>query len=219
MRSQQFLVIGAGRFGSAVATTLYELGHEVVVVDRREPAVEAVMDQVTHAIIADATDEQALLKLGVANFDAVIVAIGTGLESNILATLAAKSSGARHVVSKATSNLAARVLTRVGADLVVRPEHDMGQRLARQLAAPSILDSFQLGEAHGVVELEAGTKLVGRLDALRLPNRFGVQVIAVNRDDGVEVSPGAAFELQSEDRLVIIGGNEELEKLRAYLSE
>lgn len=219
MKSQQFLVIGAGRFGSAVATTLYDLGHEVVVVDRREAAVEAVMDQVTHAIIADATDEQALQKIGVANFDGVIVAIGTALESNILATLAAKSSGARHVVSKATSNLAARVLTRVGADLVVRPEHDMGQRLARQLAAPNILDSFALGDAHGVVELEAGPKLVGRLDALRLPNRFGVQVIAVNRDEGVEVSPGATFELQSEDRLVIIGGNDELAKLRTYLSE
>ncbi len=138
MKVQQFLVIGAGRFGSAVATTLYDLGHEVVVVDQREAAIEAIMDQVTHAIIADATDEQALNKIGVANFDAVIVAIGTGLESNILATLAAKSIGARHVVSKATSNLAARVLARVGADLVVRPEHDMGQRLARQLAAPSI---------------------------------------------------------------------------------
>lgn len=212
-------MIGAGRFGTAVATTLYDLGHEVVVVDRREAAIEAVMDQVTHAIIADATDEQALQKIGVANFDGVVVAIGTGLESNILATLAAKSSGARNVVSKATSNLAARVLTRVGADLVVRPEHDMGQRLARQLAAPSILDSFTLGDAHGVVELEAGPKLVGRLDALRLPNRFGVQVIAVNRQNGVEINPGATFELQSDDRLVVIGGNDELGKLRSYLSE
>lgn len=219
MKAKQFLVIGAGRFGAAVATTLYDLGHEVVVIDRSEAAVEAIMNRVTHAAIADAADEQALRKLGCGNFDAVIVAIGHNLEGNILATVAAKSVGARHVVSKVASELAARVLARVGADEVIRPEHDMGVRVARQLATPSILDAFNLGPEHGVIEIDVGPRLTGTLESLRLRNRFGVQVIAVNRAGKLEVGPRADFELKPGDKVVLIGSNAAIEKIRDYLSE
>lgn len=219
MKAKQFLVIGAGRFGSAVATTLYDLGHEVVVLDRSEAAVEAIMNRVTHAAIADAADEQALRKLGCGNFDAVIVAIGHNLEGNILATVAAKSVGARHVVSKVASELAARVLARVGADEVIRPEHDMGVRVARQLATPSIIDAFNLGPEHGVIEIDVGPRLTGTLESLRLRNRFGVQVIAVNRAGKLEVGPRADFELKPGDKVVLIGSNAAIEKIRDYLSE
>lgn len=219
MKTKQFLVIGAGRFGSAVATTLYNLGHEVVVVDRSEEAVEGIMNQVTHAAIADATDEDTLRKLGCSNFDAVVVAIGENFEANVLATVAAKSVGARHVVSKVASALAARVLARIGADEVIRPEHDMGIRVARQLATPSILDAFNLGTEHGVIEIEVGSRLVGSLESLRLRNRFGVQVIAVNRAGRLEVGPRADFELKPGDKVVLIGSNEAIAKIRDYLSE
>ena len=219
MKAKQFLVIGAGRFGSAVATTLYDLGHEVVVIDRSEAAVEAIMNRVTHAAIADAADEQALRKVGCGNFDAVIVAIGHNLEGNILATVAAKSVGARHVVSKVASELAARVLARVGADEVIRPEHDMGVRVARQLATPSIIDAFNLGPEHGVIEIDVGPRLTGTLESLRLRNRFGVQVIAVNRAGRLEIGPRADFELKPGDKVVLIGSNSAIEKIRDYLSE
>lgn len=219
MKAKQFLVIGAGRFGSAVATTLYSLGHEVVVVDRSEEAVEAIMNQVTHAAIVDATDEEALRKLGCSNFDAVIVAIGHNLEANILATVAAKSVGARHVVSKVASGLAARVLARVGADEVIRPEHDMGIRVARQLATPSIIDAFNLGPEHGVIEIDVRPRLAGTLESLRLRNRFGVQVIAVNRAGRLEVGPRADFELKPGDKVVLIGSNEAIDRIRDFLSE
>jgi trk system potassium uptake protein len=219
VKAKQFLVIGAGRFGAAVATTLYDLGHEVVVIDRSEAAVEAIMNRVTHAAIADAADEQALRKLGCGNFDAVIVAIGHNLEGNILATVAAKSVGARHVVSKVASELAARVLARVGADEVIRPEHDMGVRVARQLATPSIIDAFNLGPEHGVIEIDVGPRLTGTLESLRLRNRFGVQVIAVNRAGKLEVGPRADFELKPGDKVVLIGSNAAIEKIRDYLSE
>jgi len=219
VKAKQFLVIGAGRFGSAVATTLYSLGHEVVVVDRSEKAIEAIMNQVTHAAIVDATDEDALRKLGCANFDAVIVAIGEDLEANILATVAAKGVGARHVVSKVASALAARVLARVGADEVIRPEHDMGVRVARQLATPSILDAFDLGPDHGVIEIEVRPRLAGTLEQLRLRNRFGVQAIAVNRAGKLEVGPHGDFELRPGDKVVLIGSNEAIQRIREYLSE
>lgn len=219
MKTKQFLVIGAGRFGTALATTLYDLGHEVVVVDRSEEAIEAIMHRVTHAAIVDATDEEALRKLGCGNFDAVVVAIGDNLEANILATVAAKSVGARHVVSKVASALAARVLAKVGADVVVRPEHDMGVRVARQLATPSILDAFDLGSDHGVIEIEVRPRLAGTLEHLRLRNRFGVQAIAVNRSGKLEVGPPGDFELRPGDKVVLIGSNAAIERMRDYLSE
>lgn len=219
MKAQQYMVIGAGRFGAALATTLYELGHEVVVVDSREVAIKSVMDHVTHAAIADASNEEALRKLGISNFDTVIVAMGSNLEASILATVAAKTSGVKRVICKATTELSARALMRVGADEVVRPEHDMGKRLGQRLASPSILDEFDLGDVHSVVEVGVGTKLKGTLAELRLPNRFGVTVIAVNRDGDVSVSPGAGFEVREGDKLVLIGGNDAIEKLRRYLAD
>ena len=217
--ARQFLVVGAGRFGTAVAQTLYDLGHEVVVVDKDEGALEEVMNDVTHAAILDATDEDALRKLGAETFDSVIVAIGDNLEASILATVALKSVGAKHVISKADRQLTARVLASVGADEVVRPEHDMGMRLARQLASPNIIDTLELGDEHSVLEIEVKDKLCGKLKALRLPNRFGVQVIAVYQGGRLEVSPGADFEVKAGNRMVLIGSNRDLEKIRKYLDD
>lgn len=184
MKSKQCLVIGLGRFGSAVATTLYELGHEVVAVDVEEDNVQRVMNLVTHAAILDATDERALRSIGVGEFDEVVIAIGSDIKSNILATLAAKNLGARHVVSKATDEVAARVLEKIGADEVIRPEHDMGVRTAQRIGGIRRKDTPDLGPNTSIVELGVNERLRGTLKELNLSNRFGVQVIALNRGGG-----------------------------------
>jgi trk system potassium uptake protein len=162
MKTRSFLIIGAGRFGEAVATTLFQSGHEVVVVDADEAAVQRVMASVTHALIADGTDERALRDLGAANFDAVVVAIGNRLEASVLATAAAKDAGARRIVAKAPTSVAERILRRVGADEVVRPERDMGVRLAQHLVTPSLVDrDGQLIVSPGAeVEVLEGDRLV-----------------------------------------------------------
>jgi trk system potassium uptake protein TrkA len=217
--SKQILVIGAGRFGSAVALTLARAGHEVVVADVDEAALRPVMDEVAHAAVVDATDEEALRRLGVGNFDTIVVGIGTNFEASVLVTVAAKAAGGQRVVAKATSSTAARVLQRVGADEVVRPEHDMGVRLAHQIATPSLVDAFRLGEEHEVVEIEVGEEeiLHGRLAKLRLPNKYGVQVIAVTREGELRISPGAEFEVRPGDRLVVIGSVESVRRFEAEL--
>jgi len=217
MKVRSFLVIGAGRFGGALARTLFDLGHEVVVADRDEDALEAVMAHATHAVLVDAADEEALAKLGPANFDVIVVAIGESFEAAVMTIAAAKSLGAQRVVAKATSALAAQVLQKVGADEVVRPEHDMGVRLARQLVTPALLDAFELGETHGVVEIEAGPKLVGTLAHLRLPNRFRVQVIVVERGEQLTVGPKSDFEIEIGDRLVVLGETGDLDRFREAL--
>lgn len=218
--TKQILVIGAGRFGSAVALTLARAGHEVVVCDLHEEALRPLMDEVTHAAVLDATDEDALRHLGVGNFDVVVVAIATDFEAGVLATLAAKAAGAARVVAKATGATAAHVLSRVGADDVVRPEHDMGVRLAQQITTPSIVDAFQLGEGHEVVEVDVGENeaLHGPLAKLRLPNRYGVQVIAVTRGGELSVSPGADFEIRRGDRVVVIGSVDAVQRFESSLS-
>lgn len=217
MANKQFLVIGLGRFGNALATTLYDLGHEVVAVDLDEEKVERVADTVTHAAIADGASEDALRRLGVANFDHVIVAVGTDFQASVMATITARQLDAKVITCKATNAVMAEVLTRLGADEVIRPEHDMGVRLAKQLATPSIIDAFQLGDNHEVVEIEAPEKLVGTLGELKLSNRFGVHVIAVNRRGALSLTPGAEFEVRREDSLVIIGLSKNVQELREFL--
>lgn len=218
MKAKQYLVIGAGRFGSALATTLYDLGHEVVVADSNEGRIDAVMEHVTHAVILDATDEDALGKLGLQDFDRVVVAIGNDLEASILTIVAAKNQGAKTILSKATSETTARVMLTVGADEVVRPEHDMGVRVAKSLATPTITDAFNLGENYEVIEFTAQRKLCGRLSDLKLANRFGVQVIAVNRHGKLEISPSADFVISPGDEVVIIGETRAIGRLRDHFS-
>ena len=218
MKTKQYLVIGAGRFGSALASTLYDLGHEVVVADSSEARIDEVIEHVTHAVILDATDEDALGKLGLKNFDEVIVAIGNDLEASILTIVAAKNQGAKTILSKATSDNAARVMLKVGADKVVRPEHDMGVRVAKSLATPTIVDAFNLGENYEVIEFTAQKRLCGSLRELKLANRFGVQVIAINRRGKLEISPSADFIVAPGDDVVIIGEVDAIKRLREHFS-
>lgn len=217
MKVRSFLVIGAGRFGSALVRTLFDLGHEVVVVDRDDATLEAVMAHATQAVVLNAVDEETLARLGPANFDTVVVAIGESFEGAVLAVAAAKSLGARRIVAKATSELAAQVLAKVGADEVVRPEHDSGVRLARHLVTPALVDAFELSENSGVVEIEAGPDLVGTLAHLRLTNRFHVQVIAFARGEKLTAAPKAEFEVVEGDRLVVIGATADLDRFREAL--
>ena len=219
MKAKQCLVVGLGRFGSAVATTLYEMGHEVVAIDHTEENVERIMNRVTHAAIVDATDERGMRSIGVGDFDVVVIAIGSDVQANILATMNAKSLGAPYVVSKAVDEMARRVLERIGADLVVRPEHDMGVRLARQIANPNVLDTLDLGSDHAIVELEANERLRGTLMELNMTGRFGVQVIAIGRRGQLEVSPRAESTVEPHDKLVVIGNGHSIDELRRYLDK
>ena len=217
---KQVLVIGAGRFGVALATTLTEEGHEVVVLDRDEAALKPLMDDVAHAAVGDGSDAATLRELGASNFDVVVVAVASDFEAGVLCTVAARTAEAKRVVAKATTGTAARVLAAVGADEVVRPEHDLGVRLAHQIATPSIVDAFQLGPEHEVVEVEVDddSPLQGRLAALRLPNRLGVQIIAVTRSGELIVNPGADFGVRSGDRLVAIGATDAIEALQKEIA-
>lgn len=130
---ESFVIIGMGRFGSAVATELFCMKRDVLVLDEHEECIAPVMDYVTESIIGDAKDETVLRSLGIQNFDCVVVAIANKLEDSILITMMLKEMGAKFVVCKAQNELHAKILTQLGADKVVRPEFDMGRQLAHSL--------------------------------------------------------------------------------------
>ena len=123
---KQYIVIGCGRFGTSVATTMHLLGHQVMAIDKNEEVIQNISDKVTHAVIGDVSDEQVLRSIGLGNFDVAIIAIGGDIRSSIMATLLAKEMGVNQIVCKAKDELQGKVLYKIGADRVVFPERDMG---------------------------------------------------------------------------------------------
>lgn len=204
----EFAVIGLGRFGSSVALTLAAQGYSVLGVDSDPRIVQKLADSLTQALVLDATDENALRAADIGTFDVAIVAIGSDFESNILATTALKSVGVRRIICKALTERQRSILLRVGADKVVLPESEAGQRLAIELANPNLLDRLPLGAEHCVVELSVPEKLSGKtIHQADLRRRFGVTTVAVKRGDEVIVAPPADLSLLKDDLLVVIGTN------------
>lgn len=210
----EFAVIGLGRFGTSLALALMESGHTVLGIDRDAQLVQRLVDDLTQAVILDATDENALREVDIGSFDIVIVAIGADFESNLLATVSLKSLGVRHVICKAVTGRQAEILLRVGADEVVQPEHDAGRRLAEKLAAPAVLERLPLGPEYSVMELVAPDPFVGKnLVELDLRNQMGVTVLLVERGNQLIVSPPADTIIQEHDLLVVLGRNEVVREL------
>ncbi|MDI3257550.1 MAG: TrkA family potassium uptake protein [Kyrpidia sp.] len=211
---KQFVVIGLGRFGSSVARTLYQTGHEVLAVDSDREVIEDIMDSVTHAVQADATDEQALRALGLRNFDVAVIAIGADIQASILCTLIVRELGVPFIVAKAQTELHGKVLSRIGADRVVHPERDMGLRVAHNLVSPNILDYIELSPDYSIAEVVAGPKMVGKtLRQLDIRAKFGCNVMAIKRGENINISPQADDRLRERDVLVVIGSNDDLHRL------
>ncbi len=212
---KQFVVIGLGRFGSSVARTLAERGYNVLAIDKDEALVQELANEVTHAVQADSTDENAMNALGLRNFDVAIVAIGSDVHANILTTMILKEMGVRYVVAKALDPLHGKVLTKVGADRVVFPERDMGMRIALNLISSNILDIIEFAPNFSIVEIMTTQNMVGKtLNELQLRSKFGVNVVAVKDGERINISPAASDELREGDVLVVLGENQALDKLK-----
>lgn len=211
---KQVAVIGLGRFGSSVARTLASSGCEVLAVDVDEARVKAIADEVTDAVRANALDDGALRGLGLRNFEVVVVAIGHEVEASILTTVLLKEMGVPKIVAKAQDELHGRVLQKVGADIVVYPERDMGVRLAHTLISRNVIDEIQISTDYSIMEMQAPPRFLDRsLKELELRQRFGLTVLAIRRADRIIVSPDAEQTLEEGDVLVTLGQPEKLESL------
>jgi len=191
------------------------MGCEVVGIDADAAKVEAVMNEITHAIQADARDEEALKAAGVRNVDVAIVAIGEDVEANILVTLIVKEMGIKCVVAKALNDLHAKVLAKIGADKIVFPERDMGIRVARALAAGNVLEHIDLSPEYSIEEIAAPHRLAGKtLAELNLRAKHGAMVMAIKRKEEIIVAPGGDDVIRVGDILVLLGPTKVLERFQ-----
>ncbi len=217
---KQFIVLGLGRFGSAVATTLVELGNEVLGVDSDPEIVNDLKTKITEVVQADISDERTLTELGAKNFDVAIVGVGSNLESSILTTIILKEMGIKYIIAKAQNTLHGKVLEKIGVDKVVFPERDVGIRIARGLTTPSIKDYIELEPDYSVIEIEALSEFADKtLSELNLQNKYGIYVLAIKRYNKFNISPQAKDVIKKGDFLIVIGETKKITKLASKPSK
>ena len=205
-KDKQYIVIGCGRFGSALAKKMSELGNEVMVIDKSREVIENIADEVTHTAILDVTDENHLRSIGLGNFDVAIVAISSDIRASIMATIMAKELGVSKVVCKAKDELEAKVLYKVGADKVVFPERDMGIRVAYNLVSDNILDQINLDPEYSIMEIVTPAKWIDKtIIELNLRAEYDITVLAVKTGSGLKVMPSPNYCMREGNILIIIG--------------
>ncbi len=211
---KQFVILGAGRFGSSVAIKLMDFGQEVMVVDSNEDTVQNLADKVTYAVQVDVTDENAIRSLGIRNFDTAVVTIGSNIQASILATLMIKELGIKTIVAKAQTEMHAKVLYKIGADRVVFPEREMGIRVAKNLTSSNVMDFIELAPEYSIVEIAPLSEWIGKsIIELDLRGKHGLNVMAIRKGPDINISVMPTNVIESGDVLIVIGHNENLKKV------
>ena len=212
-----FAVIGLGSFGYFVARFLGERGFQVVAIDKREAEVEEVKPFVEKAVIADAKNIKTLRSLGIDQMDAVVVNVGEEIDASILITLHLKELGVKRIIVKAITQDHRKILDIIGATDIVYPERDAAFKVAQSLDNPNILDYLLLAPGYSILELAPPPSFLHKtLRELDISNRYGVQVIMVKEiiPENIIIVPSADHVVKDSDILVMLGKNDNLEKLR-----
>ena len=152
--------------------------------------------------------------LGIRNFDVVVVAIGADVQANLMTTLQLKEMGVSYIVAKAKNNLHGKMLEKIGADRVVYPERDMGQRVAHNLVSSNVLEYIELSPEYSIVEVTAPKVLVGKnLVETDLRGRYEVNVVAIRRGEQLLVPPQPTEKIMDKDVLFVVGANRGVQRL------
>ena len=226
---QRFAVIGLGRFGQGLARALAANGAEVVAIDRNPKLVESVRDDVTVAVRLDSTDREALLAQGVTDVDLAVVGIGDAFEAAALTVAVLKDLGVPRIYARAENEIQGQILSRIGADQIVNPEHESALRWAHRLMLPNLKQYIEMGENHSMVYTVAPASFHHKTPAeLALRRQYGVNLVAVKREirtatDSTEEPPAAAVvsvpeadtAILPDDVLILVGSNEALSSLPA----
>ena len=208
------IVLGLGRFGYAVATKLFEKGVYVTAVDSNYKKVEKIANFVSSAAQGDITEEVSMNSLGINNYDVAIIATGTDIEASIEATLICKDSGVDKIIAKATSQSHARILKKIGADQIVYPELDTGERLARSLAGSNLLELVQFSNDFSLIEIKAHEDWIGKsLIELDFRKTYKMNVVGFERDGQMLMDIDPSTDIRKGDVLVLIGDNENAKAL------
>ena len=204
--SKLYVVIGLGNFGNAVATTIANAGEDVIAIDKDPLLVQEITESVPNAICADSRDIELLKEAGVQDADVVIVSMGSHLESSVITILNLKKKKKKNVIAKANNERYKYVMERVGADSVIQPENEMGQRVGISLINPKIIDIYQMTNDYAVMEIRVPELWVGRpLGTLNIREIYGVNIIGFRRENEKNVCTNVTKDtiLQKNDYLVV----------------
>ena len=214
MKITQVAVIGLGRFGITVATTLYQMGHDVLAIDINPDKVQELAGQVTYAVAADATDESSLKELGIEKFEYAVVAIGSNTEASIMVSVLLKSLNIGVVIARAVSKLQGDTLERIEVDKVVYPESERGRALAHDLFLPGIQHYMELTSTYGISKIKVPARFISQTlknsNFNNLRDRYGVALIAIQRGEDIILNPDENQTLTSNDTLIIAGPDEKI---------
>ena len=214
---KQVVVIGLGRFGSSVARSLYNLGHDVLAIDRDESRVQSIMGQATYGLTAEATNEAVLRELGIPDYDAAVVAIGSDIVPSIMASVLLKTMGVPYVVSRAHNELHGNTLERIGVDKVVHAESEMGVRLAHSLFNPNVQEYLEITPNFGISKMRApahfSSMSLKELGFSSPRDKYGLAVLAIRRGKDITLNPDTDDRVQVGDLLVVAGRDEQLDRL------
>ena len=214
----KFAVIGLGSFGSNVARTLYQRGHEVVAIDKDKDRIEGAKSFSSHAVLTDASAKENLEALGITDMDVVVVSLGSAMEASVLTVLHLHELGLKRIVAKASTEDHSKILDAVGATEVINPEKDMAVRTALKLTSPHILECLPLMSGVSIEEIAPPERFIGKsLRDLDLRNKYGIQVIAVREliPERTLYVPPADFVIKDSDVLIVMGEEKMLEKVTA----
>lgn len=218
MKGKRFAVIGLGHFGAYALRVLYEAGCEVLAIDLNAEAVKEAAEFAERAVVADATDVQALESLGVAEVDVAIVSLGERMDIITLAALHLKELGVPNIAVKSLSEEHGRILKAIGVHEIVHPEKDAATRLARRLVRQDVLEYLPLLPGYSIIEIRAPAEFVGRsLRELALRNRLQVQLIGIQRGGPhgeLKIVPRAEDVIEDGDLMILLGAEHDLDRVR-----
>ncbi|ENX15598.1 hypothetical protein F895_02144 [Acinetobacter sp. CIP 64.2] len=209
----QFAVIGLGSFGATVALELTKLNHDVIGLDTLKRNVENLADRITHAVIADATDEHVLEELNIQNCDAVVVAIGEDIEASILCVLNLKNLGVEKILVKAKTKAHHTILSHLNVSKIIHPEEDMGVRVAQALNYPMVSRYMALDDDHYIVKVPVNEKLNQVNLSGILKQEPNIKLLLLKRDQQILYETDANFTLKTDDVLILEGSLSHLRKL------
>ncbi|MEG0591751.1 MAG: TrkA family potassium uptake protein [Coprobacillus sp.] len=222
MKEKQYVVLGLGVFGSTIVKTLSQFDCEVLAIDKDEECVLRVSEFATKAVVGDITDQQFLRDLGISEFDVGVVAIGNHLEESLLGCLNLKEIGVPYIIAKAKNKRFKAVLEKIGADRVVRPEKEMGERIARSLLRKNITDLVEIDDSYSIVEMKVPLAWVGHsLSNLDLRKNYGINILGQRDKEthklSLSVEPNHIIEIG--DHFLMIAETQKVEKFDYLVHE
>ncbi|MFV0363414.1 MAG: potassium channel family protein [Suipraeoptans sp.] len=212
---KEYAVLGLGNFGQSVALTLQELGCEVIAVDRSEERVQRFADHVSYAMKADIADPEVIKTLGARNLDGVIIAVAEDMESSIMATLACSELGVPMILAKANNEVHAKILEKIGANIIIYPERETGERVAKQLLSANFTDWISLSPDFSIIETKIPRAWEGKsLEELKLREIHDISVVGTIVNGQMEVNPNPKSKLPDNCIMIIVGSNSALELIQ-----